>query len=332
MQPDVSIIIPTFNRRDRLHRLLLALNDQAPTSPAFEALVVVDGATDGTLEMLRDLRTSFALRVFEQANQGPAAARNYGLAEARGTIVLFMDDDVVPVAGLIERHVRIHKRDPRAVVIGPMVPPPELKMTPWVRWEADRLQRQYDAMVAGDWPPTARQFYTGDASLPREHALAVGGFDETFTRAEDVEFAYRLADHGLRFYFESEAAVLHDPGRPFAAWLRVPYEYGRFDVIMALHGNRTWLLDVARHEWKERHPLNRVLPRLCVGSTWRSRLVLGALGLIVRFPLPRTLQRFQMALCSPLFSVQYWNGISHTAGLGTDPWHDSRPELSQVAA
>jgi hypothetical protein len=213
-----------------------------------------------------------------------------------------------------------------------MVPPPGLAMTPWVRWEADRLQRQYDSMVAGEWAPTARQFYTGDASLRREHALTVGGFDESFTRAEDVEFAYRLADHGLRFYFEPEAAVLHDPGRPFAAWLRVPYEYGRFDVIMALHGNRMWLLDVARHEWKKRHPLNRVLPRLCVGSAWRSRMLLGALGLIVRFPLPRALHSVQMALCSPLFSVQYWNGIADTSGLGTDPWQDSRPELSQVAA
>jgi GT2 family glycosyltransferase len=219
----------------------------------------------------------------------------------------------------------VHEQEDKVVVIGPMVPPDDLPMTAWVRWEADRLQRQYDAMVAREWQPTARQFYTANASVRRTHALAAGGFDARFTRAEDVEFAYRLADNAVRFHFEPEAAVLHDPGRPFGAWLRVPFEYGRFDVLMAQRCNRMWLLEVARHEWKQRHPLNRLLPRLCVGHAWRSRVVLGAIGLVVRCPAPAALRRAQMALCSPLFGIQYWNGIAHAGGFGTDPWRDVAP-------
>lgn len=320
MQPALSIIVPTFNRRERLERLLLALDNAAQQNPPFEVVVVVDGATDGSVEMLRNLRTTYALRVFEQANQGPAAARNLGIANARADIILFLDDDVIPVDGLIERHLRRHQDDDHAVVIGPMVPPPGLPMAPWIRWESERLEQQYVAMQAGAWAPTARQFYTGNASLRREHALAAGGFNESFKRAEDVEFAYRLADHRMNFHFDIDAAVLHDPGRSFAAWLRVPYEYGRYDVLMAREPGRQWLLRVALHEWQHRRPLNRLLPELCVGHTWRMRTVTTALGLAVRCPLPSALSRLQIALCSPLFGLQYWQGISDMAGLGADPW------------
>jgi len=324
MQPLVSIVVPTFNRRERLKRLLLALDAASDQTPPFEVLVVVDGATDGTLEMLSNLSTTFPLRVLEQPNQGPAAARNLGIANARADLLLFLDDDVIPVEGLIERHVRRHHDDNQAVVIGPMVPPPGLRMAPWVRWESDRLDRQYVAMQAGHWAPTARQFYTGNASVRREHALAAEGFNERFTRAEDVEFAYRLADRGLNFYFDIAAAVWHDPGRPFAAWLRVPYEYGRYDVIMAREPRRQWLLDVALHEWQGRHLLNRLLPRFCVGYKWRTRFAIAALGLVVRCPLPAALSRLQIALCSPLFAIQYWQGVADTAGTGANPWRGLR--------
>jgi GT2 family glycosyltransferase len=322
--PLVSIVVPTFNRRERLQRLLLALEQLVSSSPAFEVVVAVDGATDGSVEMLNSLHTTYPLRVFEQANQGPAAARNLGIANALGQIILFLDDDVIPVAGLIERHVRRHEQDEKVVVIGPMVPPPDLEMTPWVRWESERLDQQYLAMQAGEWAPTARQFYTGNASLRREHALATGGFNERFKRAEDVEFAYRLADRGLSFHFDMQAAVLHDPGRPFAAWLRVPYEYGRYDVLMARESGRQWLLKVALHEWQNRHPLNRLLPRLCVGHKWRMRSVVAVLGFAVRLPLPAIFSRLQIAPCSPLFGIQYWQGISDMAGLGANPWRGLR--------
>ena len=82
MQPRVSIIVPTYNRRDRLQRLLRTLESAVEQSPLFEVIVVVDGATDGSVEMLRQFEASYALRVLEQPNQGPAAARNLGIANA----------------------------------------------------------------------------------------------------------------------------------------------------------------------------------------------------------------------------------------------------------
>ena len=58
------------------------------------------------------------------------------------------------------------------------------------------LAKQYEAMDRGVYGATARQFYTGNASVARRHVIAAGGFDTSFRRAEDVELAYRLADRG----------------------------------------------------------------------------------------------------------------------------------------
>ena len=319
MPPAVSIIVPTYNRCARLERLLRAL-DQLSGPTSFEVVVAVDGSTDGTQQMLAALSMSYPLRVIEQVNQGPAAARNNAMRVASAAVLLFLDDDVVPVPGMIERHLAIHARDPRAVVTGPMSPPPGLVMEHWLFWEAITLQKQYDAMVSGKWAPTARQFYTANASLRRDQAIAAGGFDVSFTRAEDVEFAFRLAARGARFYFEPDAVVLHEPDRTFASWLRVPFEYGRFDVRMQRECGLPWLIELARTEFRGRHVLNRTVPRIAVGHRLRMRLVTGLFGgLVTRGGriLPR---RALMALCSALFTLQYWEGIAQATGLGPDVW------------
>ncbi len=318
--PSVSVIVPTYNRRARLERLLRALEDEYAAGPCFEVIVIVDGATDGTETMLAALRPSYPLRILRQPNRGPAATRNRGVAEAAGEVLVFLDDDVVPTSGLIRRHLAVHERDTAAITIGPMLAPPDQRLAPWLAWEAVALQKQYDAMQAGRFAPTPRQFYTANASVRRAHVLAAGGFNETFTRAEDVELAYRLADRGLRFYFLPEAAVLHEPDRTLAAWLRVPYEYGRHDVRMTWECGRAHVLPLALRELDRRHPLNRLVPRWCAGRRRLARFVAGAMTMALCVG-PRTAPtRWQLALCSALFNLQYWRGVADAAGLGAGFW------------
>src|SRR5947209_498379 len=109
--PTVSVIVPTYNRRTRLGRLLAALDRQHRSGVRFEVVIAVDGATDGTAEMLAGLRPSFPLEVIKLAQGGPAAARNAAIAAATGEVLLFLDDDVVPQDGLFERHLAVHRRD-----------------------------------------------------------------------------------------------------------------------------------------------------------------------------------------------------------------------------
>jgi GT2 family glycosyltransferase len=316
----VSVIVPTYNRRARLERLLRALEGEYTAGPRFEVVVVVDGATDGTETMLAALRPSYPLQVLRQPNRGPAAARNRGVAAAAGEVLVFLDDDVWPTPGLIARHLAVHEHDPAAITVGPMLAPPGRPLAPWLAWEAAALRKQYDAMQAGRFAPTPRQFYTANASVRRAHVLAAGGFNETFTRAEDVELAFRLADRGLRFVFLPEAAVLHEPDRTLAAWLRVPYEYGRHDVRMAWECGRAHLLPLAVRELRQRHPLNRLLPRWCAGRRRLARFVAAAMATALRAG-PRTAPtRWQLALCSALFNLQYWRGVADAAGLGSSLW------------
>ena len=120
--PVVSVIIPTYNRCASLKRTLDALCVQTYSLQQIEVLVVADGCTDGTVEMLHHYEASFVLHIVKQPSQGAAAARNQGAAQASGRLLLFLDDDVEPTSSLIEAHIRTHQRQPRQVVIGPYPP------------------------------------------------------------------------------------------------------------------------------------------------------------------------------------------------------------------
>jgi GT2 family glycosyltransferase len=195
------------------------------------------------------------------------------------------------------------------VVLGPLLTPEGFEMTPWVRWEQEMLMKKYRALLRGDLPATARQFYTGNASLRRSHILAAGGFDEGFRRAEDVELAYRLADKGLRFVFNMQAAGMHFAERSFRAWLDTPYTYGRNDVIFARDRNQKWLLSAVRQEFRDRHFLIQSLVRMCRG---RSRLVWIANSALKLAADAATLLRasdIERLAYSGLFNLQYYNGL-----------------------
>jgi GT2 family glycosyltransferase len=278
-----SVIVPTYNRKERLARLLQSLERTAAAVPGLEVVVAVDGATDGTAEMLAGCSMPYRLRVLTQANAGPGAARNLAMRAADGDVLIFLDDDVTPSPGCIERHLAVHRHNDAAVVIGAMLPPPGYRMAPWLEWEAATLKTQYEAMLAGLYAPTPRQFFTANASVRRVHALAVTGFDETFRRAEDVEFAFRLRDAGLGFYFEPAASVTHEPDRSFTGWLRVPYEYGRADVRLCYEKGRRDLLGALQQETQGRHPLTRMVTRLCYRQPRRyavARTGLATIGFV----------------------------------------------------
>jgi len=319
MKPLVSVVVPTFNRRAGVERLLRALATQTYPADLFEAVVVDDGSNDGTSELLDSLSLPFTLRIFRQPNQGPAAARNLGVRHASGRLIVFLDDDVAPVPSLITEYVSAHEVTPGQVVIGPMSPPGDWPRPVWIRWEERMLQLQYAAMLTGKYPCTPRQFYTGNASLERERFLDAGGFDPAFKRAEDVELAYRLRDRGATFAFNPWADVLHYASRTFASWCRTPYQYGRYDVAMGREKGHE-ALSCALHEFHGRHPLNRVLARLCVG---RRVLIDGAV---------LVLQGVAQAAdwigapgvaglgLSGIFNLLYWQGVSDELGGPAPVW------------
>ena len=311
----VSVVIPTYNRLSRLQRVLAAFATQTFPTDNFEVVVVSDGSSDGTDEYLATVSLPFPLTVVTQANAGPAAARNRGVEAARGEIVLFVDDDVVASPELIERHVASHRSAGQdAVVIGPMMTPGDFAMRPWVEWEQQMLYKQYDAMNAGLYSAGFRQFYTGNASLPRARFVAAGGFDTRFRRAEDVELGYRLDRAGVGWVWNADAVGHHYADRPYTSWLRTARDYGINEVVFGRDEGQDPTLSRVRTEFTQRSPVIRILARACVAAPWLERALTAPLRLLALGAHLVGAKRVGHYALSSLFNMAYFSGMASKLG------------------
>lgn len=312
--PKASIIIPTFNRLARLKIVITALEQQTIPLDDFEVIVVSDGSSDGTDQYLQSYTQPLKLRAYFQKNQGPAAARNLGVHQATGEIAIFLDDDVVPIPELVYEHLQLHAREEKLVVLGPMLTPPGIRLSPWTQWEQDMLMKQYKAMQKGEWQPTARQFYTGNSSLSRHYIGESGGFNTSLRRAEDVELAYRLETKGLRFYFHPQAIGYHYAKRSYQAWRQIAYDYGVNDVIFHQSMNHTWVLPNLFKEFETRNYGIRVLTWLCLDRPRLSSQITQILKTIILASNRLSFRPLSIALCSAIFNLRYYQGVCDTLG------------------
>jgi GT2 family glycosyltransferase len=314
----VSVVMPTHNRLAQLRKALAAFRTQTVDAAEFEVIVVSDGSTDGTDDFLCQADLPFHLVHASQANAGPAAARNRGARLAAGEILLFVDDDVIAQADLIEQHVRTHQiHGDLVVVVGPMLTPQDYRPGPFVRWEQAMLYKQYDALIRGDYEASYRQFYTGNASLQREFFLAEGGFDERFRRAEDVELAYRLATSGAKFVFNESAIGRHYAERSFSSWISNARHYGRNDVVFDREQGRTDRLDAVRREFTGRHVLIQWLTRASVGRPWLESSLQWAVRGFTAASDRLGCHRMTRFALSGLYNSTYYCGLAEELG-GTD--------------
>jgi GT2 family glycosyltransferase/peptidoglycan/xylan/chitin deacetylase (PgdA/CDA1 family) len=226
--PRFSIVIPTHERRQTVTRNVAALERQSFRD--FEALVVVDGSTDGTADALRALDLDFPLTVIEQPNRGVAEARIAGASAARGEVLLFIDDDMEADGEMLAEHERSH-REGFDYVLGdlPLHPDSPRNLLSWGVgfWANSRRER----LEAAGNELGLDDLLTGQMSVSRNAFDRVGGFDAGFTRdglvpSGDIDFGYRILKADFRATF-NPAAVTHqyydvDPGD----YLRRAYDIG----------------------------------------------------------------------------------------------------------
>lgn len=308
MTPEVSVVIPTYQRRASLERVLGGLATQEWPRERLEVVVVSDGGDDGSVEMARAFPMPFRLRAFWQKNQGPAAARNLGVDRAEGSLLIFLDDDVVPQPRLVAEHFRAHCQATNRVVIGPMLEPAGVRLQPWVRWEALMLAEQYEAMLEGRWAPTPWQFYTGNASVRTELVRRAGGFDLSYRRAEDIELAFRLYALGSEFVFSPAAAGMHFARRSYRSWLGAAYQYGRNDILFGKAEERV------AGEFRHRHPLTRVLVLLGLRHRSAASLLTFPTEVAIRAADGAGLWPLAERLCGAIFNLHYWFGVAEQVG------------------
>ena len=212
--PELSVVIPTHDRRETLGRCLRALQEQDDAGGSFEIVVVDDGSTDGTADFLAAAaaREPHRLRFLRQANGGPAVARNAGAAFARAPIVLLLDDDILARPGLLGEHLGWHREHPdsRMALLGHVAWSDEVVVSPFMRFiDSSGAQFGYDQIRDGE-RVGFRYAYACNLSLKRE-VLLRQPFDTRFPWAayEDIELGYRLEREGWELYYDRRASASH---------------------------------------------------------------------------------------------------------------------------
>lgn len=244
----VSIIIPTYNKLPRLKLTLASIFNQTYSKDNFEVIVIDDGSNDGTGEYLESIKTRIYLKYFCQKNSGRAAARNKGIEESTGDIIIFIDDDVLLCPQFIESHLAIQE-ERQSIVHGKIYTLSFLKffMDPSAGILYNGLSgggtelrknciteenvcRDFEESIKAraketDFEKVINEIMTdnryesvwigftgGNVSIPRKWIINIGGFDENFGLewgCEDIEAGYRLWKKGHNFLYSSEAANYH---------------------------------------------------------------------------------------------------------------------------
>jgi len=253
-------VVPTHNRREVLvSRTLPALFRQNLAASEYEIIVVVDGSTDGTAQAVRGLRSSAPVKVLEQPNRGPSAARNKGIEASKGDLVLFVDDDIVCSPSLLKQHLEAHAGQGDVVVYGPISiapeTPPSLLRYTIEEWYQD-YYRHIESQGGLRWPQD--DYLISNSSIPRSRLAECGGFDEDMPAKEDYELGLRLWKAGIKFtylpharayeyYRKPSGRVLHRDGEGFGRsevlLSRKHPEYRPYSTLAALgksHGWRRW--------------------------------------------------------------------------------------------
>ena len=209
MQTSISIIIPTHNRKDSLECLLRQLREQTYPLDLMEVIVVADGCTDSTMQMLENFRAPYKFNFTQQNGYGAGTARNNGASLASGQLLLFLDDDILPSKGLLEAHVLAHK-DQNTVVIGRLelatINKPAFFFILYRFW----WENKYFAMRSAGYRYSYEDLLSGNFSVSASLFKSINGFDNTFRCREDYELGARLIKHGANFVFANDAWGYHN--------------------------------------------------------------------------------------------------------------------------
>jgi len=200
----VSVIIPTYNQKEILAKTLDYLILQDYPKERYEIIVVDDGSSDATQEMVKSkMGSEVGLRYFYQKKRGPHFARNLGIDKARGEIIIFVDSDIFTPPNFISEHVKFHQKFGDVVVSGPTVRTDRLDNV-----FADANRRKIKKLLFDFSGPS---FITSNLSVKRKFLIRVGGFDEEFTGFgwHDWELGLRLKKLGLKARRNINAIVYH---------------------------------------------------------------------------------------------------------------------------
>jgi peptidoglycan/xylan/chitin deacetylase (PgdA/CDA1 family)/GT2 family glycosyltransferase len=269
LEPELSVIVATHNRRELLVRCIDSLVAQDADPGSFEVIVADDGSSDGTAEAIERLETPFRLRYLRLEKGGQAAAQNAAIAEAGGRVALILDDDVVAAPQLVSEHLAVHAGDRPVLGVGQLAQRPPRQRDYFAENFARTWNRHYEELPGREIDWTA--CFGANLSAPLEVLREVGGFATDLPLGEDMELAYRLERAGCAPRFLAQARAVHDDQKGWRRLLEDSRRQGAGQVVLA-----------------ERHP--EMNPKLFgwFGATSRREVAVRRLLLALRVP-PRLL-------------------------------------------
>jgi glycosyltransferase involved in cell wall biosynthesis len=221
----VSVIIPTYNRKDLLRETLDSLAQQTFPENNFEVIVVDDGSTDGTNGAVA-AGFPFPVRYFSQSNQGDASARNFGAQQSQAEFLVFLDDDILLEPDYLSCLLRAHETYHNRIVVGT-----------WNLWQAEMSPLSHNINISlptgafyaqsqvGEDPGTFsdntdgtvelpfRDAYCNNMSLRRRAYFDIGMMQGLeFSGSSmwcDLDFAYRAYRQGFQFLRSTKAICWH---------------------------------------------------------------------------------------------------------------------------
>ncbi|MGV3524944.1 MAG: glycosyltransferase [Candidatus Sericytochromatia bacterium] len=246
--PQISVVIPTYNRARNLRNCLESLTWQ--TLSAFEVIVCDDGSSDDTPEVVASFQTRLNLRYRWQPDQGfrAAEARNMGIRAARSPLLVFLDSDLVVPDTFLAAHAEAHRRYPNVAVNSYVYrqrepDDHELGLPPqsYIPRHLDNLRPdthdRYQLFERGGPVAETYSLDSNALSLRRADLDKIGGFDGSFVGwgCEDTELGYRLAEHGMQLLFIKEGTEAYHQHHVFAEdrdaqrlvnWQRLTQKHG----------------------------------------------------------------------------------------------------------
>ena len=282
--PDVSVVVPTYNRSALLQRALLSLFSQRADGLNFEIIVIDNNSSDDTPDVVAAMqaKSPVTLRYVRETRQGNAYARNAGIDAAQAPIIAFLDDDVVADENWVQTIKTIFDRDPQIAFVGGRVlplwdtePPSWLTASHWAPL-ALLDYGQEERTIAGD---ALLGLLTANMGVRREVFDEVGKFSPALQRVkgsigsmEDHEFLLRMCRSGKSGIYLPDLITRGavEPERLTKAYHRRWHTgHGRFYAVM---NDPEWerssfrLLGVPGHLYRE--AANNAL-------TWFSRTLTG---------------------------------------------------------
>lgn len=223
-----SVIIPTYNGGRRIVHCLNALLPQIG-GREIEIIVVDDGSTDDTSTVVANYKK---VRLIIQANSGPAAARNRGASAAKGKILLFTDDDCVPMSNWMDAMLAPF-RDSQVIGVKGIYRTRQKSLA--ARFVQMEYEDKYRLMAN---LPSIDFIDTYSAGFLRDRFLEMNGYDTSFpvACAEDIELSYRMSSRGWVMKFVPEAIVYHTHPATFSSYLKKKYKFA-FWRILAVRKN-----------------------------------------------------------------------------------------------